>query len=240
MMTDRVPSSIKILGGIAILVIAFQFFTKGGTQGGFTGSRGMKDHFDGDDAHAKAATLRGGKSSIRHEDAAGILDLSGKEAARAFTLHESSRQFLKDAELKRATVFSQYKDADGNSSSTMMLEQPTAEELDQICADYLNALSEADREFVEQTGLSSNIRSDIADFFTYGSKYRYVTFLLAGDGSATLPSVLVMDSDKLYSSDQASGGKLEVPAEELHVKDYGDLKIGDPKLDRYGRLFSIR
>jgi hypothetical protein len=28
--------------------------------------------------------------------------------------------------------------------------------------------------------------------------------------------------------------------DELGLKEFGDLKVGDPKLERYGKLFSIR
>jgi hypothetical protein len=189
------------------------------------------DHGKGPDTKASDREADGEKRQ---------LDLSGDEARQAFAIHESSRQFLKDAELKRAVVFSQYEDADGNSSSTMRLERPTAEELERIFGDYMNSLSGDDREFVEQTGLSTNLKKDIADFFGYDERFRYVTFLLAGDGSATLPTVLILESDKLYDSEQASQGSLEVPASELRLKEFADLKIGDPKLERYGRLFSIK
>ena len=167
-------------------------------------------------------------------------DLSGGEATQAFAIYEGSRNYLRDAELKRAVVFSQYVDAEGNSSSTMRLERPTEQELDQVFEDYMKTLSGGDRKFVDETGLSTNLKKDIADFFGYGDKYRYVTFLLAGDGSASLPTVLILESDKLYDSDKASQGKLDVPASELRLKEFADLKVGDPKLERYGRLFSMK
>ncbi|MEK7949106.1 hypothetical protein [Luteolibacter soli] len=190
----------------------------------------------GDDAkepNAKASD-RGTEGETRP------LDLSGGQARQAFAIHESSRQYLKDAELKRAVVFSQFEDADGNSSSTMRLDRPTAQELDQIFEDYMKTLSGEDRKFVEQTGLSTNLKKDIEDFFGYDNQFRYVTFLLAGDGSASLPSVLILESDKLYDGDQASQGKLEVPMSELRLKEFADLKVGSPELERYGRLFSVK
>jgi hypothetical protein len=167
-------------------------------------------------------------------------DPTGGESTRASAIYQSSRRYLTDAELKRAVVFAQYEDAEGNSSSTMLLERPTAQELHEVFEDYLKNLSGTDREFVEQAGLSAPIKKDIADFFGYDARFRYVTFLLAGDGSASLPTVLILESDKRYNSDQASRGELEVPMDELGLKEFGDLKVGDPKLERYGKLFSIR
>lgn len=167
-------------------------------------------------------------------------DSTGGESKRASAIYESSRKYLKDAELKRAVVFAQYEDAEGNSSSTMLLARPTAQELQELFEDYLKNLSGVDREFVEQAGLSRHLKRDIADFFGYDARFRYVTFLLGGDGSSALPTVLILESDKRYNSDQASRGELEVPMDELRMKEFGDLKVGDPKLERYGKLFSIR
>lgn len=167
-------------------------------------------------------------------------DSTGGGSKRASAIYESSRQYLKDAELKRAVVFAQYEDAEGNSSSTMLLERPSAQELQELFEDYMKNLSGVDREFVDQAGLSRLLKKDVADFFGYDARFRYVTFLLAGDGSAPLPTVLILESDKRYNSDQASRGKLEVPMDELRLKEFGDLKVGDPKLERYGKLFSIQ
>jgi hypothetical protein len=167
-------------------------------------------------------------------------DPTSGESTRASAIYENSRGYLKDAELKRAVVFAQYEDAEGNSSSTMLLERPTAQELQSVFEDFLMTLSRADREFVEQAGLSSHLKKDVVDFFGYDAPFRYVTFLLAGDGSASLPTVLILESDKRYNNDQASRGELEVPMDELRMKEFGDLKVGDPKLERYGKLFSIQ
>lgn len=167
-------------------------------------------------------------------------ELSGSDAARAAALRGRAEDFLRDAEQERAVAFATYEDAEGNSSSTMLLERPTSGELKALFGRYLGSLTPEDRRFVEETGLSAVVKKDIADFFGYDAEYRYVTFLLAGDGSATLPTVLVLESDRLYDGELASEGRLDVPAGELRLKDHGDLKAGDPKLERYGRLFSLK
>lgn len=242
---DLSRKSIRLgLAGVvaAVAVTVFFLWSSGGTNQDSTGNatgHGSRSGLAGgsvDDAKGPntKASDRGSEGEARP------LDLSGGEARRAFAIHESSRQYLKDAELKRATVFSQYEDAEGNSSSTMRLDRPTAQELDQMFEDYMKSLSGEDRKFVEETGLSTNLKKDLEDFFGYDHPYRYVTFLLAGDGSATLPSVLILESEKLYDGDQASQGKLEVPMNELRLKEFADLKVGSPELERYGRLFSVK
>lgn len=232
------------LGGLAAAVAVAVLFIRSADGGahqassgdGKGGSRSGLPERSADDPNKgnKKASDRGGEGGKRP------LNLSGSEATRAFAIYESSRNYLKDAELKRAVVFSQYVDPDGNSSSTMRLERPTEEELDQVFKDYMKTLSGGDRKFVDETGLSTNLKKDIADFFDYGNKFRYITFLLAGDGSMALPSVMVLESDKLYDSDKASQGKLNVPLTELRMKEWVDLKVGDPNLERYGRLFSVK
>ena len=107
-------------------------------------------------------------------------------------------------------------------------------------SDYLKTLSEADRQLAAQASLSADLRKDIADFFDYDRPYRYITFLLAGDGSATLPTVLILESEKLYDRKLSANGKLEVPATELKLREFTDLKEGTPDLERYSRLFSLK
>lgn len=229
------------LAGLAVVIVAAVFVMRGGRggNGGFAGGSAQR----GGSVSALSGPDEGAErkgADRRAAEAKRAPDLSGSEATQAFAIYDGSRQYLKDLELKRASLFSQYKDAEGNSSSTMLLERPSAEELDVIFEDYLKSLPAGDRKFVEQTGLSTNLKKDIEDFFGYGDKYRYVTFLLAGDGSEPLPSVLIFESDKLYDRKEASGGGLDIPAEELRLKEFADLKVGDPKLERYGRLFSVK
>jgi len=144
---------------------------------------------------------------------------------------------MAEIEARRAEVFSRHEDADGNSASTMLLERPTGQELAGIFAEYLESLPADEREFVEDTGLSSELKRDLADFFDYSSHYRYVTFLLAGDGSMSLPSALVVESEVLYDRKQAMDG---APATELRLREFVDLKEDDSSHERYRRLFSLK
>ncbi len=214
---------------------------RGGNDGPGSGSRRSEgDARAGDPGGGLADEGSRRRGDRREPGAVPAIDLSGSEATRAFAIYDESRRFLKDLESERAEVFAQWEDADGNSSSTLLLERPTPDELDQIFGDCLESMPAEDRIFVEKTGLSTQLRKEIADFFGYGENYRYVTFLLAGDGSATLPTVLILESDKLYDRNDTSQGRMDIPMDELRLREFADLKVGDPKLERYGRLFSIK
>ena len=195
-----------------------------------------------------APTAPSDSSSSRHEQAPKrtesqerfAINLSSADVNRAFKIRDEAREFLKNAELKRAEVFCQTEDAEGNSSSTVLLKRPDEKELTQLFEDYLGSLSDENREFVAKSGLSASFQNEIADFFAYEKQYRYVSFRLAGDGSTELPTVMVIESDRYYDKQLAAEGKLDVPWEEMNIPDFGNLEVGNPRLDRYGKLFSIK
>ncbi len=166
-----------------------------------------------------------------------VAPLSQGDLVRTARIKDEARKFMAEIEARRAEVFSRNEDADGNSASTMLLERATGQELAGIFGEYLESLPKEERGFVEDTGLSSELKRDLADFFGYDSRYRYVTFLLAGDGSMSLPSVLIVESDVLYDQKQAMDG---APAEELRLKEFMDLKEGEASQERYRRLFSLK
>lgn len=239
--TNR-PLALILAGAVVALFIAMLVFFLGGKKGAgdpvdskrSTSASTREGHaWDSGSEESRDA------SKTRPEETR-TPDFSSPSTKRAFAIHDEAREFLKNAELKRAEVFLQDEDKDGNSTSAMILKRPDADELSRIFEEYLGSLSGQDREFVEKTGLSATLRNELEDFFDYEKQYRYVTFRLPGDGSIRLPSVMVLESDRYYDKQLAAEGKLDIPFKELNLREWADLKIGDSKLERYGKLFSMK
>ncbi|BCU78741.1 hypothetical protein [Luteolibacter sp. LG18] len=231
-----------MVGIAAALLLAALFISRTGSRKPQAGHEGHPDRSKDHAGQTEIATEDSSRriSDPRNAKEPPVLNLSGSDAPRAFAIHDQSRQHLKDLEGKRAKPFSQYVDDAGNSTCCSLLKKPDAEELDTMFDQYLQSLSPEDRDFVEKTGLSSNLRKEMEEFFNYDSTYRYVTFSVAADSKSPLPSVMVIESDKLYDAEAASKGKLDLPLDEISVREWTDLSPGDPKLDRYGHLFSIK
>ena len=224
-----------VLAGITVAILAVIFAMRGNRREVASSSAvNAVRQIASDGAGERSSGMPSQRESRGKDRAAGP---SHGDSVRTARIKDEAQRFMTEIEARRAKVFSQYEDADGNSASTMLLERPTGQELAGIFSEYLQSLPADERGFVEDTGLSSEFKRDLADFFDYSSRYRYVTFLLAGDGSRSLPSALVVESEVLYDSKDAMDG---VPATELRLREFMDLKEDDSSHERYRRLFSLK